>query len=155
MPALSTLRLTLRPDTDGTAELFVEAASAGFAGRASAWFNVREIAEFAQALNAFPLPADDPPRLQGGFSEATRGKPTVVQEHVFLEIRRAGKRGTLAVEVRLATPHWNGDPPSARRRAAFTFLTDYRALQGFASAVGSLAAGTTDEALMASDVDQV
>ena len=106
MTGASHLRLTLHRDTDGTAELRARVESAGFAGESAAWFNVREVAAFARALDAYPIDAARPPQLSGGvFSQSDHdgaGEPALEREQLFIAVRPAGRRGTLAVEVRLA-----------------------------------------------------
>ena len=152
MDIRGTLRLALERDTDGTGELFVEASSAGFAGRSSAWFGIAAIADFAVALDAFPIPRDHPPRLAGGFWARDSREPALEQEHVFLEVRPVGRRGTVLIDVRLATPFWATSGDEAQRRVSLAFLADYATLQRFARAVAAVASGAADEAVLESDV---
>ena len=156
MTGASHLRLTLHRDTDGTAELRARVESAGFAGESAAWFNVREVAAFARALDAYPIDAARPPQLSGGvFSQSDHdgaGEPALEREQLFIAVRPAGRRGTLAVEVRLATPRWGGDAEPIECGASVTFLADYAALQRFAGEVARLAAGQLDAAVLRSDV---
>lgn len=105
--------------------------------------------------DAFPIPPDRLPRIVGGYWAKDSREPAVEQEHVFLEVRPVGRRGTVAIEVRLATPLWESDRNSVPRRVALTFFADYAILQQFAHAVASLAARTADEAVLVSDVTSV
>jgi hypothetical protein len=145
-----TLRLSVQRDTDGTLELFVEAAADGFGGRASAWFAEQQLADFAEQLNAFPICADGPPVLEGGFwSQEGHG---LEQAHVQLKVVPIDRRGTLAVQVRLATPTWPDDRPDSQRRAALEVRIDYALLQEFSRSVAQLATGHRDEALLESSL---
>lgn len=144
------LRLTLLRDSDGTAELFVEASASGFSGRASAWFSEEQIEEFGEQLAAFPIVAEHPPLLQGGFW--AREGHSLEQCHVSLRVVPVDRRGTLAIQVRLETPLWQGDSPESQCRAALTVRTDYASLQEFSRAVVELAAGRRDEAVLESSV---
>ena len=151
MPPTGTLRLYFQRDSDGTGELFVEATSDGFAGRASAWFSDGQLLRFAQALDAFPL-RDPFPTLHGGFWSSTPGVPTIEQEHVGLEVRPLGRRGTVAVTARLAAPESPGEGTVLPKRLALTFVADYAELQRFAEAVAALAQGRSDQAALVSEV---
>jgi hypothetical protein len=152
MDVSGTLSIRLERDTDGTGEVFVEATSGGFAGRSSAWFSVKSIRDFALALDAFPIPAEHPPRLAGGFWAKDSREPALEQEHVFLEVRPIGRRGTVLVAVRLATPTWASADADLRKHVAISFLADYALLQEFARAVADVASGATNQAVLASDV---
>ena len=138
------LRLTLNADPDGTGELIVQASSGGFAGFASAWFDVQGLVEFATRLEAFPLPAEDPLVLEGGFWQ----NGSILQRHVGLQFRQIDRRGAIGIQVELATPVHEGDRASSRAQAVFEILTDYADLQRFARDLGRLVSGATDEACL-------
>ena len=142
------LRLTLQADPDGTGLLFVEASSVGFSGRSSAWFDVQGIAEFATRLDAFPLPPEGSLVLEGGFWKGGE----IDQRHVGLEFRQIDQRGTIGIQVELATPVHEGDRPGSRAHVAFEVVTDYAGLQRFARELGRLATGAADEACIETGV---
>jgi hypothetical protein len=138
------LRLTLQADSDGTGQLIVQASSGGFAGSASAWFDVQGLLEFATRLEAFPLPTEDRLVLEGGFWQ----DGSILQRHVGLQFRQIDRRGTIGIQVELATPVHEGDRAGSGAQAVFEILTDYAGLQRLARDLGRLASGATDEACL-------
>ena len=140
------LRLTLQADSDGTGQLSVEISVAGFAGVGSAWFDLHRLEEFAQSLEAFPLPSVDPPTLEGGFWRMD-GK-ALEQRHVRLIFKPANRRGTIGVRVELATPLWEGDRPESQKELGLEAYIDYASLQRFAADFTQLARGEVTEALV-------
>lgn len=138
------LRLTLQPDTDGTGQLFVEASSDGFAGSSSAWFDLQGLAEFAGELEAYPLPKEAAPMLEGGY-----WKDGVLDQcHVGLHFRQVDLRGTVGIGVRLAEPIHEGDRAESRGQASFEIRTDYAAVSQFAKELRELATGAGQEATL-------
>ena len=138
------LRVTLQRDTDGTGQLFVEASSDGFAGCSSAWFDVQGLAEFADELDAYPLPKDRPPLLEGGYWKDGR----LDQCHVGLLFHQVDLRGSVGIRVRLAEPIYEGDRAESRGQASFEIRTDYAALSQFAKDLRRLADGEGKEATL-------
>lgn len=145
------IRLSLQRDSDGTGQLFVEASAAGYSGRASAWFDVAQIADFARSLDAYPITPDDPPVLQGGFWAREDGN-VLEQCHVSFRVVAADSRGTLAVQLHLETPFWNGDRAGSQQRVDLEILTEYASMHEFSRAVAALAAGVREEAVLESAV---
>jgi hypothetical protein len=140
------LRLTVQADSDGTGQLSVEISAAGFAGVGSAWFDLQGLEDFARSLEAFPLPAVNPPTLEGGFWR-NDGKG-LEQRHVRLIFQPANRRGTVGVRVELATPSWEGDRPESQKELGLDVYTDYASLQRFATDFAHLARGELPEAVL-------
>ena len=139
------LHLTLQPDSDGTGQLFARVAGE-FAGVGSAWFDLRGLEIFARSLEAFPLPADAPPTLEGGFWRRDGGG--LEQAHLRLVFEPANRRGIVGVRIELATPVWPGDRPAGRRSLGLELYCGYAALQRFAQAFAALARGECEEAVL-------
>ena len=145
MPAI--LRLTLDRDTDGTGALNAEARSGAFAGRGQAWFDIQRIADFGRALDAYPIPDDGQPTLQGGYWH--NDGSGIKQEHVFVSVAPVGKRGTLAVHVRLARA--SADLSASSDRIELVLLANYGSIQRFAQDVQRLAKNEVKEAVLEAD----
>ncbi len=106
----------------------------------------------ASRPGAFPIPSGQAARLSGGFWARDSRSPALEQERVFAEVRPAGRRGTLFVEIRLAAPVWESADPEPPRRVSLSFPADYATIQAFARSVAAVAAGRSDEANLESDV---
>jgi hypothetical protein len=140
------LRLTISPDDDGTAELHGEVVANGFSGRGSAWFNVSEVADFANVLGeAFPL--TDAVELKGGY---WGGEPDVglTQEHFALRFYPVAGRGVLGCQVRLATSVQEYNRPEEQHLVRAELTTSYQELQRFSVNLAHLATGVADEAVL-------
>ena len=139
------LRLTLAQDDDGTAELFAEVVANGFSGRGSAWFNLSDLAGFADTLSrTFPL--QNAVELKGGYWH--KDGSGLSQEHLALSFYPVGSRGTLGCQVRLATPIQEHDSPDERHSLRVELATYYQELQQFAKDLLGLANGAVREAVL-------
>ena len=144
------LRLKFKPDTDGTGELFAEIRSNGFAGCGSAWFGEAKLVELAKELaSAFPLPADSPLGIRGGFY--CRTGSGIEQEHVGLTFYPVGGLGRVGCRVILCTPIHEHDRPEGQSSLATELLTTYERLGAFARALELLVTGGVDEAVLEAD----
>ncbi|WP_066261688.1 hypothetical protein [Hydrogenophaga flava] len=141
------LHLQFRPDIDGTGELFAQVHSNGYAGYGSAWFAVSVLVDFAKRLGtAFPLPADSPLGLQGGFwSQSGDG---LEQEHVGLTFYPVGAVGRVGCRVVLSTPVHVTDRQESQSSLAVELLTTYEMLGTFAQSLEQLATGGADKAVL-------
>lgn len=119
-------------DGDGVGRLTVVASANGFAGRGRGWFDRRTIEAFGDALNRYPLDADDPPSITGGFGGDTP------QVHVALAAYPIGRRGQVGVAVDLATELWPEDRPEGQHRVRLELPTTYERLGHFARDVARL-----------------
>lgn len=141
------LRLQFEPDHDGTGELFAAVRCNGFAGAGSAWFDESELVEFAEKLAAaFPLPADSPLGIRGGFWNTAGGD--IQQEHVGLSFYPVGGLGRIGCRIVLCTPIHQHDRPASQSSVATELLTTYERLGAFARALKSLVTGGIDEAVL-------
>lgn len=144
------LSLKLDIDDDGTGELIARIQANGFSGRGAAWFNLREISDFASNLTQFPLPVSNRPTLRGG--NWSKSRPSVIeQEHVGLEVYPIGSRGVIGVRARLATPHQNTDRPEDFFQVVAELKTSYAELARFAKALSALVSGHVNEALLCAE----
>lgn len=146
-PMLTSFRLTLIQEPDGTGELSAEVNANGFAGKGSAWFNIAEITAFAQALaSTYPLQPDKALELKGGrWNSVVHGQ----LEHVHLGMRfyPIGNLGTIGCRVHLA--HQNESASLVPEYAVTVELrTDYEALRKFGASLLSVAKGESDEAIL-------
>jgi hypothetical protein len=143
-------RLTLSQDTDGTGELTAEVNVNGFSGTGSAWFNIGEIAVFAEALGkTYPLLSDGIYELKGGYWKAAApGKSEL--EHVNLGMRffPVGSLGEVGLRVQLA--QWLESASAAPEYSlAVELRTHYEELRAFGRSLLALANGESNEALLA------
>jgi hypothetical protein len=144
------LSLHVEPDTDGTAELFVEVKHASFSGASSAWFGIAELRSFGERLQTtFPIPQGTALTLQGGYWSKS-GAP-IEQLHVRLSFYPVGGSGTVGVGVTLATPIYRGDRTESQSRVAVEFATRYEALREFGRTLVALANGDIAGANLSSD----
>lgn len=135
-------------DTDGTGVLAVEARSAGFAGRATAWFSDAELLRFAGDLHTFPF-ADQRFHIGGGYW-TPRGE---LDEHVGLAARALSRRGQLGMTAHLAVPsdHWaHADGPVCE--VFVEVPTSYEALGRFAAELSGLVHGTLEDASLTAEI---
>jgi hypothetical protein len=141
------LRLQFRPDTDGTGELFAEIRSNGFAGCGSAWFGEGELVELAKKLaTAFPLPADSPLGIRGGFWSKSGDR--IEQEHVGLTFYPVGSLGRVGCRVVLSTPVHEHDRSEGQSSLAVELLTTYERVGVFARVLELLVSGGVDEVVL-------
>ncbi len=147
------LRLSYRPDgytPDGEwhGELEAVVESGAFSGKGSAWFTRPKLKQtFVAALRAFPLAASDPPMIEGGFW--SRETPaTLKQCHLRIAVRPYNVRGTLLVQVDLATRSWTTPDNDQQQCVTTRFLTEYAALEKFASSLEQVLDGKRDSAVL-------
>jgi len=141
------LFLTFEADTDGTGEVFARVQSNGFAGVSSAWFGMEQLVAFARELAAaYPLPANKPLRLEGGFWSKTDS--TIEQLHVGLQFYPIGSLGRVGCGITLATPVNEHERAQSQASASVEIQTTYERLGAFARSLEMLARGATDEAVL-------
>ena len=145
----NSLQLWFECDTDGAGELFAQVQSEGFSGHSSAYFGQKQIVEFAQRLaNTFPLSADEPLKLEGGFW-SKRGAP-ILQLHVHFGICFCpiGHLGLIGCHVSLATPIYSESRIEEQSQVAVELHTHYELLRSFARSLEMLANGAIAEAVL-------
>lgn len=106
------LQLTYWPEDDWHGELQIAARHAGFAGKASAWFNRAEISQFAAELRALANGEVAAAALRGGYFSDSTTSSTPVETHVGISVARQPVRFIASVE--LADPGDAIQPQSAR-----------------------------------------
>jgi hypothetical protein len=142
------LRLTIRPEDDGSVELFADVDAAGFGGRASAWFDRKALIAFAMRLIAeFPL--RNPLELRGGFWSTTG---EVVDEHLAIRFYPIDQLGVVGCQVRLATALQAPCRPEEQFALRVELQTRHEGLHRFATSFIALTAGDVDEAVLVADV---
>ena len=142
------LRLTVKPDTDGTVELIAEVTSNGFCGHASAWFNLSDIEQFSVRLaETYPLLASDPLEIRGGFW--SKSTPAVLeQEHLGIEFYPVGLRGEIGCRVRLTTPLYEHDRSNSQHSVAVELKSSYEEVKAFSDSLIKLVRGSNSEAIL-------
>ncbi len=142
-----TVHVRMEQDSDGTAQVFVEVKAGPFSGASSAWFNVRQIAEFGQSLaTTYPIKADAPVELAGGY--LSRARKSIEQLHVGLKFYPLGSLGVVGCRVQLVD--WlNGDErPESQSSVAVELHCRYEGLRQFGNSLVELALGKTSEAVL-------
>ena len=126
------LRLSYRPDDEWLGQLDASVVSRAFSGRGSAWFNKKEVKQtFVAALRMFPLSTVNPPLIEGGFW--SKEKPvTLDQCHLRIAVRPYNVRGTLVVQVDLASESRSIPDKDLQQSATARFLAEYAAVDAFA-----------------------
>jgi hypothetical protein len=142
------LRLSYKPDDEWLGQLDATVTSGVFSGRGSAWFNRQQLKEtFVSALRAFPLSASAPPMIESGFwSKESLG--TLEQCHLRVAVRPYDTRGALLVQVDLATECWTTPDNDQQQFVTARFLTEYAALEEFASSLEQVLDGERDSAAL-------
>jgi hypothetical protein len=142
------LRLSYRPDDEWHGQLDATVRSGAFSGRGSAWLHREQLKEtFTAALRAFPLSASDPPVFEGGFwSKEQSG--ILSQCHLRIRVRPYNPRGTLLVQVDLATESWDSPDNDQQQSVTARFLVEYAALGEFASHLEEVLDGKRDKAVL-------
>lgn len=142
------LRLTVKPDTDGTTELLAEVTSSGFCGQGAAWFNLSELEQFSVHLaNTYPLLESEPLAIRGGFWSKTT--PAVLeQERLGIEFYPIGLRGELGCRIHLATPLYEHDRSKSQHSVAVELKTSYEEVKVFSHLLIKLVRGENSEAIL-------
>jgi len=142
------LRITYRPDDDGTGQIIAAVKSGAFSAQGSAWFNPDGVKNtFVVGLRAFPLSSTNPPMIEGGFWSGD-GRGILDQCHLRITIKPYNTRGTLLVHVDLASEVWKTPDADLQNCATIRFLTEYAAVGGFAEQLERVLDGEIDEAVL-------
>jgi hypothetical protein len=124
------LSLSYEPEDDWHGQLGAVVRSGEFSGKGTAWFGRAQLREtFVSALREFPLSANAPPLIEGGFW--SKGK-TLDQCHLRIAVRLYNSLGTLIVQVDLASPCWKTPDQDRQQSITARLLTDYASLDAFA-----------------------
>ena len=140
------LRLSYKPDDEWVGELTAVVKSGAFSGKGSAWFDRKSLKEsFVLAMRAFPLSAGDPPVIEGGFWSK---EETLEQCHLRVAVRPYDRRGKLLVQVDLASPSRTTPDSDQQQLVTARFLTEYSALDKFASSLEQVLDGKSESAVL-------
>ena len=123
------LRISLRADDDKTAELFFDVQAGAFSGRSSAWFNLSVLGEQIKTFSAYPLSAEDPPIIRGGYWN--KDVTEIEQEHVFLSALPRGATGEVVLLVRLAISDVSLESREVLYSVSVKLVTCYEQLNSF------------------------
>ncbi len=131
-----------------TGQLVATVRSGAFSGKGSIWVDPVYVKQaFIAALKAFPLSESDPPIIEGGFwNKETRG--SLDQCHLRIAIRPYNTRGTLLVQVDLATEFWETPDKDQQQSVTARFLTEYAALPEFATSLEQVLDGECETAVL-------
>lgn len=142
------LKLTINPESDGTAEVIAEVRAHGFRGLGSAWFRLTALEEFAGRIGTtYPLSRADSLEIRGGFWSRAF-PPLLEQEHVGIEFYPIGSLGEIGCRVQLATESCGCDRPKQQCSVGVEFKTTYEALKTFSSSLVNLCRGGVGEAIL-------
>ena len=124
-------------------QLVVRANTSDFSGAVATWsWDGDDLEEFGHALQAYPLPDNDPPTFVAGYP-AWDGQPAF--EQIRIEARQVDTGGHIAVVVSLAPDP--GQPFAVRLELRTTF----EPLRRFGLQLKRMHADTTDEARLDED----
>lgn len=142
---MPTLRVVYEPEDEWHGELRAWVEANGFAGHGAAWFPRQALDEFCDSLSAYPLSADRPPHLQGGYWDREAAKLTDV--HLSIRVDILSPTGRLALSVVVADRiGGGGGPPGSAHEAKTWFDIGYNDLSRFQAQLRKVLAGTVDEA---------
>ena len=141
------LKLAIEPDEDGICKLHAEVSAGSFSGAGSAWFDSSEIEIFAEAIGNYPLPAENPPTLRGGFWDRENSQE-ITQEHLYISIFPSNSRGQIGVHTRLAQESWPDSDPRAQNAVSAMFTTSYMELSAFSEQLLFLCKGKVKNAII-------
>lgn len=142
------LSLRFIPDDDGLGQLVATVRSGAFCGRDSAWVNPDQVKEtFIAALKVYPLSESDLPIIEGGFW--TGEVPASLDQcHLRIAVRPYNTRGTLLVQIDLATEFWTTPDKDQQQSVTTRFLTEYAALPEFATSLEQVLDGDSETAVL-------
>jgi hypothetical protein len=142
------LRITYRPDEDGTGQIIATVKSGAFSAQGSAWFNPDQVKDtFVVGLRAFPLSSTNPPTIEGGFWGREK-QGSLDQCHLRITIKPYDARGTLLVHLDLASEFWKTPDADVQNCATIRFLAEYVAVGGFAEQLEMVLDGEGEEAVL-------
>ncbi|HSQ65144.1 MAG TPA: hypothetical protein VLM85_18110 [Polyangiaceae bacterium] len=145
MTAGGCLRLRFYDDGDGTGKLVARAEANGFGGEGGAYFDKREVEDFATKLGAFPLP--ERTAIAGGFYSKER-PGELGQVHLAIDCYPIDAKGHLGLRVRMSTERWAATRPDSQHSVALEILTTYAPLRRFSHALVALLRGDAEEAIL-------
>jgi hypothetical protein len=101
MPDANLVTFHYEPEDEGHGKLIVGGEAGDFVGLGEAWFTSESLRQFAAACEAYPLKADAPPTLRGGYWDDSC---SVLREpHISIVLEPYDARGSIRAIVELAT----------------------------------------------------
>jgi hypothetical protein len=118
------------PEDEGHGKLIARGEAGDFTGLGEAWFTSESLRQFADACEAYPLQADAPPTLRGGYWDDSG---SVLREpHISIVLEPYDARGSIRAIVELATDAYLADERAVAQSVAIRFLLSYADLAAFA-----------------------
>jgi hypothetical protein len=140
------LKVSYRPDDDGTGEVIAVATVGAFSARGSAWVGRVHVKQtFLTALRTFPLTPADPPLVEGGV---WNGSGLLDQCFLRITVKPYDLRGRLLVHAELASEVWVPEDADLQNRASVRFLTEYAAVDRFAEEFEQVLDGKLEVAIL-------
>jgi hypothetical protein len=142
------LRVSYQSDDEWHGQLDVAVTSGAFSGKGSASFSREYLKRtFVKASRAFPLSTSDPPLIEGGFWSKERPR-TLEQCHVRIAIRPYDARGSLLVQVDLASASWATPDKDQQQSVTARFLIEFAAMDVFVSHLEQVLNETREAAVL-------
>lgn len=131
--SVSELQVSYRTDEEHTGQIIACVRSGDFSARGAAWFGRVHVKDtFVAGLRTFPLDANSPPVLEGGFW--SKGNRDVLEQcHLRITIKPFYSNGTLLVQVDLASEVWASPDADLQNFATVRFRAEYPAIDAFAT----------------------
>lgn len=143
------LQVVYRTDEEYTGQIRVTVKAGRYSAEGAAWFdriNVKET--FLVALQKFPLPANDPPILEGGFWRSGDPNNSLNQCHLRISIKPYDSRGMLLVHVDVSSEVWKTPDADLQNSATVRFRAEYSAVDAFAREFEQVLDGKRDVAIL-------
>jgi hypothetical protein len=142
------LCLSYQADDIWHGRLDAAVVSGAFSGKGSAWFSREHLKEtFIAALRLFPLSAGKLPCIEGGFW--SKDNPGALEQCLLrVRVQPYNALGGLLVQVDLATESWDTPDHDQQQSVTARFLSEYAALDTFASHLEQVLDGTRESAVL-------
>jgi hypothetical protein len=142
--ATAELRVTYTADENGTGELIATVRSGAFSARGSGCFG-RDLEVFLANLRMYPLSSGHPPMIEGSSWEGRAGPG---QCFLRISIKPYNSRGMLLAHVDLGVGVWTVSDSDPQNSATIRFLTEYAAVDRFATELEQVLAGKREVAIL-------
>lgn len=135
---MDSLSLRFKPDPcDTVGRLFLHVGTASYKGEGFFWAQADGLADFAKAIAAYPISADQPAEVRFGYDQC-EGEDLIIR----IEIAPVDAIGHLRVRVEVA----DLNEPDNRLKVAFQ--TTYSEIDAFRVALGPLLNGQDAKATL-------
>jgi len=101
-----------------------------FTGLGEAWFSSETLRQFADACETYPLLAEAPPTLRGGYWDDSGN--VIREPHISIVLEPYDARGLIRAVVQLATDSYTADDRAVAQSVNIRFLLTYADLASFA-----------------------